>query len=160
NLLALQGELAQSSELGVVEADLVYLSGRQLLLESAPVRERADRDAFAAGLTLQHLAGAVEAEVGWDDNTVDHRLTEPPTCFDHALIGASDRILGKHDPGNGGIKETLDDYPDAWPGEEAHPLAIRDRRVRVSRPPDFADGAWDIGRRMNIQQGEVLAGEA
>src|SRR5262249_24459166 len=83
---------------------LVHLRRRQLLLESAPVRERADGDALSAGLALQHLAGAVEAEVVWDDNTVDHRLTEPPAGFDHALIGAGDRILGKHDPGNGGIR--------------------------------------------------------
>src|SRR5207249_3316770 len=68
NLLALQGELAQRGELGVVEANLVHLRGRHLLLEGAAVRERADRDALAAGLALQHLAGAVEAEVVRDVN--------------------------------------------------------------------------------------------
>src|SRR5439155_25896533 len=44
DLLALQGELAQGRELGVVEAELVHLRGGHLLLEGAPVRERADRD--------------------------------------------------------------------------------------------------------------------
>src|SRR5262249_40654861 len=103
---------------------------------------------------------AVQAEVIWDDNAVDHRLTKTPAGFDHPLIGAGDGILGKHDSGYGGIKQALDDYPYAWPSEEAHTLAVRDRRVGVSGPPDFADGTWDISGRMNVQQGEVLAGEA
>src|SRR6185369_1559826 len=66
NLLALQGEKSQGRELGVAEAELVHLGGRHLFLEGAPVRERADRNAFAPSLALQHLAGAVNAKVVWD----------------------------------------------------------------------------------------------
>ena len=131
-----------------------------MLLEGVPVRERADRDALAPCLALQHLAGAVEAEVVRDDEASDHGLTEAPTRFDQALIGAGDRVLGKHDPGDGGVEERLDDYTDARPSEPADTLAVGDGRVRVRRPPDFTDGTGDIGRRMDVEQGEVLAGEA
>ena len=80
------------------------------------------------------------------DDAGYHRLTKPPTRFDHALVGAGHRILGKHDPGGGGIQERLDDYTDAWPGEQADALAVGDGRVRVRRPPNFADGAGHIRR--------------
>ena len=160
DLLALQGELAQGRELGVVEAELVHLRRGHLLLEGASVRERADRDALAPGLALQHLAGAVEAEVVRDDEAGDDGFTEAPARFDQALIGAGDRVLGEHDPGDGGVEQRLDDDADARPGEQADTLAVGDGRVRVRRPPDFADGAGDIGRRMDVEHGEVLAGEA
>src|SRR5205823_7467979 len=90
DLLALQGELAQGRELGIVEAELVHLRGWHLLLEGASIRERANRDALAPGLALQHLAGAVEAEVVRDDEAGDHGFTETPTRFDQTLIGAGD----------------------------------------------------------------------
>jgi len=117
DLLASQSELAQGRELGVVEAKLAHLRGWHLLLEGAPVRERADRDGLAPGLALQHLAGAVEAEMVRDDEAGDHGFTEPPTRFDQALIDAGDRVLGEHDPGDGGVEQRLDDDADAWPGE-------------------------------------------
>src|SRR5207247_719413 len=67
NRLALQRELAQGRELGIIEAELVHLRCWHLLLEGAPGWERADRDALAPDLPLQHLAGAVEAELVRDD---------------------------------------------------------------------------------------------
>ena len=85
--------------------------------QAGAVREGADRDALAADLALEHLAGAVEAELVRDDKAIDHDLTETPTGFDHALIGTGDRILGKHDAGGGGVEEPLDYYADARPGE-------------------------------------------
>src|SRR5205823_12462391 len=65
-----------------------------------------------------------------------------------------------HDPGGGGVEEPLDYDADARPGEQTHTLAVRDGRVGVRRPPDFADGAGDIGGRMDVEQGEVWAGKA
>ena len=100
DLLALQRELAQRRELRVVEAELVHLRGRHGLLEGAAVRQRADGDALAPGLALQHLAGAVEAEVVRHDEAGDHGLAEAPARFDQALVGAGDRVLGEHDAGD------------------------------------------------------------
>src|SRR5262249_7950446 len=97
DLLALQGELAQGGEVSVVEAELVYLLGWDLLFEGSTVRERADRNALAARLALQHLARAVDAEMVGNNEAGDDGLTEAPAGFDHALVGASNRILGKHD---------------------------------------------------------------
>src|SRR5262249_40636348 len=136
NLLALQGELAQRSKLGVVEAELVHSRRRQLLLEGTPVRQRADRDAFSASIALQHLARAVKAEIVRYDKTVDHGLTETPTRFDHALIGTCNRIFGKHNAGGSGVEECLDDYANARPSEQTNTLPVGDSRVRVRRPPD------------------------
>ena len=63
-------------------------------------------------------------------------------------------------PATVGVEQRLDDNADARPGEQADTLAVGDGRVRVRRPPDFADGAGNIGRRMDVEHGEVLAGEA
>ena len=144
----------------VVEAELAHLRRRHLLLESAAVGRRADRDALAPGLALQHLAGTVEAEVVGDDEAGDDRLAEAPARLDQAFVDASDRVLGEHDPGDGGVEQRLDDDADARPREQADTLAVGDGRVGVRRPPDFADGAGDIGRRMDVEHREVLAGEA
>src|SRR5262249_30611494 len=136
------------------------LRGRHLLFESASVRERANCDSLAAGLALEHSPGAVETKVVRDHETVDHGFTETPIGFDHALVGASDRVFGKDDPGGGGIEKGLDYYANARPSEEADTLAVRDCRVRVRRPPDFADGPRDVGGRMDVEHSKVLAGEA
>src|SRR5262249_47252313 len=112
NFLALQGELGHGGELGVVEAGVVPLLGRHLLLEGSSVRQGADRDPLAADLALEHLAGAIETKVVWYDEAVDYGFTETPTGFNHALIGAGDRILGKHNPGGGGVEKGLDYYAD------------------------------------------------
>jgi hypothetical protein len=45
----------------------------------------------------------------------------------------------------------LHDYANTWPGEEADTLAVRDGRIAVRRPPDLADGAGDIGDRMDVE---------
>ena len=71
-----------------------------MLLEGAAIRERANGDALAPGLALQHLTGAVETEMVGDDEAGDDGLTEAPARFDQALIGAGDRVLGEHDPGD------------------------------------------------------------
>src|SRR4029077_17613155 len=144
---------------GVVEAELVHLRWWHFLLKGAAVRERADCNVLAPDLALQHLAGAVEAKVVGDDEAGDHGLPEAPTRFDQALIEAGDRMLGKHDPGNGGVEERLDYDADARPGKQANTLAVGNGGVGVRRPPDFADGAWDIGRRMDVEHRKVLPGE-
>jgi len=159
-LLALQGELGQGRELRVVEADLVDLREGHLLLEGAPVRERANRDALASGLALQHLARAVEAEVVRDDEAGDHRFAEAPARLDQALVGAGDRVFGEHDASDAGVEERLHDDTDARASEQADTLAIGDGRVGVRGPPDIAHCAGNVGRRMDIEHGEVLAGEA
>jgi hypothetical protein len=106
------------------------------------------------------LAGAVQPEVVRDNDAVDDCLTETPTGFDHALIGARDRVLSKHYPGSGGVEKCLHDHADAWPGEKADTLAVRDGRIGICRPPDFANGAGDIGSRMDVEQREMLSGKA
>src|SRR5262249_48270187 len=137
-----------------------HLRGRHLLLESSSIRQGTDRDPLAADLTLEHVAGAIETKVVWDDEAVDHGFTETPTGFDHALIGASDRILGKHDSGGGGVEKGLHYYANARSGEQADTLAVGDGGGRVRRPPNLADGAGDIVGRMDVEHGEVLAGKA
>ena len=97
------------------------------------------------GLALQHLTGAVEAELVGDDEAGDHGLTEAPARFDQPLIGAGDRMFGEHHPGDRRVKERLDDNANARPREQADTLAVGDGRVRIRGPPDFADGAGDIG---------------
>src|SRR5437899_3181885 len=94
-----------------------------------------------------------------DDEAGDYGLTETPTCFDHALIGTGDRILRKQDPCGGRVEERLDDDANAWPGEQADSLAVRDGGVRVRRPPDVTDGAGHISHRIDVEQRQVLAGE-
>src|SRR5216684_490049 len=160
DLLAAQSELAQRCELDVVERELIDLRRWHLLLEGASVWQRANRDALAPGLAPQHLTGAIDAKLIGDDEAGDHGLTEAPARFDQALIGAGDRVLGEHDTGDGGVEQRLDDDADAGPGEQADTLAVGDRRVGVRRPPHFADGAGDIDRRMDVEHGEVLPGEA
>jgi hypothetical protein len=95
-----------------------------------------------------------------DDEAGDHGLAEAPARFDQALIGAGNRVLGEHHSGDIGVDESLDDNANARPGEQADTLAIGDGRVRVRRPPDLADGGWNIGRRMDVEHGEMLSGEA
>ncbi len=68
-------------------------------------------------------------------------------------------MLSEHDPGDSGVEERLDDNANAGPGEQANALAVGDGRVRVRRPPDFADGVRDIGHRMDVEHGEMLPGE-
>ena len=86
-----------------------------------------------------------------DDETGDDGLAEAPACFDQALIGARDRVLGEHHAGDIGIKERLHDHADAWAAKEAHALAVGDGRIRVRRPPDLADGTGYVGRGMDIE---------
>ncbi len=81
-----------------------------------------------------------------DDEAGDHRLTEAPACFDQTLIGTSDWVLREHDSGHIGVKQRLDDNANARPSEQAHTLAIGDGRVRVCRPPDFADSCGYVTR--------------
>ncbi len=95
-----------------------------------------------------------------NDEAGDHRFTKAPTRFDQPLVGLGDRVLGEHHPGDVGVEQRLHDDADARPGEQPDPLAVGDGRVRVRRPPDLADGAGDIGRRMDVEHREVLAGEA
>jgi hypothetical protein len=131
-----------------------------LLFEGAAVWERSNRNALAPDLALQHPTGAVEAELVGDDEAGDHRFAKAPARFDQALIRARYRMLSKHDPRNNRVEERLDDHANARPGEQANALAVGDGRVRVRRPPDLADGVRDVGRRMDIEHGKMLPGEA
>ena len=47
-------------------------------------------------------------------------------------------FCGEHHAGGVGVEQRLDDDADARAGEQADPLAVGDRRVRVRRPPDLA----------------------
>src|SRR4029077_6530955 len=105
-------------------------------------------------------AGGEGGEGGGEEGPGHHRFTKAPGRFDQAFIGAGNRILGKHDPGARGIEKRLDDDANARSSEASNTLAVRNGRVRVCRPPDLADGAWDICRRMDVEHGEVLTGEA
>src|ERR1051326_1775013 len=129
HLFALQRELVQGGELNIIDAKLVHLLGRDFLLESAAVRQRADGDALAAGFAFEHLTGAIEAEVLGHDKTGNDRFTEPPTGFGHALISAGYRVLRKHHPGRGRVEECLHDHADARPGEHTDTLAVSDGRI-------------------------------
>ena len=53
----------------------------------------------------------------------------------------------------------LDDHADTRTGEQADTLAIGDGRVGIRRPPDIADRTGHVSSCMNIENGEVLAGE-
>ena len=139
---------------------MIDLRRRYLLLEGAPVWERANCDALASGLARQHLTGTIEAKLIGDYEAGDHGLTEAPACFDQTLIGTGDRVFGEHDSGNIRVKQRLDDNANARPREQAHTLAIGDGRVRVCRPPDFADCCGYVTRRMDVEHREVLPGEA
>src|SRR5262249_43928122 len=110
----LESEFAQGHELGVVETQLGHLRRRELFLESAAVGEGADRHSLSPSLSLQHLAGAIDAEVVRDDKTGDYRFAQAPTGLDQAFIGARDRVLGEHDSGGGGVQKRLDDNANAW----------------------------------------------
>jgi hypothetical protein len=116
-LLAFESDLTQFSELRVVETELAYLRRRHGLLERAPIRERADGDALASGLSLQHLAGATEAKEIRHHPARDHSFPEAPAGFDQTLIGAGDRVLGEHDAGYRGIEERLDHHAHARTSE-------------------------------------------
>ena len=122
------------------------LCRRHLLLEGAPVWERTNGDALAPGLARQHLTGAVEAKLIGDDEAGDHGLTEAPACFDQTLIGTGDRMFREHHAGHIGVKQRLDDNANARSSEQAHTLTIGDGRVRVCRPPDFADSCGYVTR--------------
>ena len=110
--------------LGIIEAELIDLGGWDLLLEGAPIREWANRDALTPDPALQHLAGAVEAEMVGDHEAGDHGLAQAPTRFDQALIGAGDRVLGEHDPGDIWPKECLNDDADTRPSKQTDTLAV------------------------------------
>jgi hypothetical protein len=91
DLLARQRQRAERRELRVVEAELAHLRRRYRLLEGAPVRQRADGDALAPGLALQHLAGAIEPELVRNDEAGDHRLAEAPARLDESLVDSVTR---------------------------------------------------------------------
>src|SRR4029079_15281338 len=152
-------EFAESHELQVVEGELIYLRRRYLLLEGAPVWERANCDALASGLARQHLTRTIEPKLIGDYEAGDHGLTEAPACFDQTLVGTSHRVFREHDSGNIGVKQRLDDNANARPSEQAHTLPIGDCRVGVCRPPYLADGCGYVMRRMDVEQSEVLPGE-
>jgi hypothetical protein len=139
---------------------LIYLRRRHLLLEGAPVWERANCDALASGLARQYLTGTIETKLIGDYEAGDHGLTKAPACFDQALIGTSDRVFREHDSGNIGVKQRLDDNANTRSSEQAHTLAIGDGRVGVCRPPYLADSGGYVMRRMDVENREVLPGEA
>ena len=104
-------------------------------------------------------ARSMRKRVG-DHAAGDDDLAEPPARLDQPLVGAVDRVLREHHPGDVGIEQRLDDDADARPGEQADPLAVGDRRVGVRRPPDLADRRAHVVDRRHVEQREVLAGEA
>src|SRR5262245_6759268 len=88
DFLASESEFAQRGELSVIETKLSRLRGGHLLLEGPAAGERTDGDVLAAGLALQHLAGAVEPKIIRNNQAGNHRFAQAPTGFDHALIGS------------------------------------------------------------------------
>jgi len=90
----------------------------------------------------------------------DDGLAKTPTRFDQALVGAGDRVLGEHDTGDAGVEKRLHDNTHARACEQPDALTVGDRRIRVGRPPDVPHSARDIGRRMDVQHGQVLTREA
>ena len=94
------------------------------------------------------------------DEAGDHGFPEAPVRFDQPFVSASHRVLGEHNSGDARVQERLDDDADAGSGEQPDALAIGDGRVGVGRPPNAADGAWDVSRRMDVENGQVLASEA
>src|SRR5262249_7329468 len=126
-------------------AKLVYLFGRHWLLEGTAVREGTNGDALAAGLPLQHLAGPVNAEMVRNDKTGDDSFPKAPAGFNHPLIRAGEWIFGEQDASSGRVEKVWDHNADTRSCEKADPLSVGNRRVRVGRPPDFTDGARDLG---------------
>ncbi len=151
--------MAQLVELVVVDAELFGAVGWDLLLDRAPIGEGADRDALATGRALEHLTRAVEQKVIRDDKARDDSFTQSPACFDHALIGPGHRILCEHDASDIGIEKGLHDDGNAWAGEEADALSVRDGRVRVRRPPHLPQRVGHRFYGRDVEQREVLAGE-
>src|SRR5262245_50119631 len=76
DFFASESQFAQGRELDIVEAKLVHVCRRHLLLESAPARQGANCDPLAPGLALQHPTGAVEPKVVGDDQAGNHRSEE------------------------------------------------------------------------------------
>ena len=81
---------------------------------------------------------AIDAEGVGDDPAGHHDLAEPPARLDQLLVALVDRVLREHHAGRVGVEQRLHDDADARTREEAHPLAVGDRRVGVRRPPDLA----------------------
>src|SRR5262249_21143610 len=134
--------------------------GGKLLLERAAVGSAADRDLLESRRAFQHLTRAVDPEVIGNHQARDDRLAQPPARLDHPHVGTGNRTLCEHDPGGLGIEKRLNDDPDARAGEQSDALPIGDGRVRVRRPPDLAQSGAQPRHRGNVEQCQVLAGEA
>ena len=161
DLLAPERELGQLGELLVVEAELLGAVGRDLLLDRAARRDASgSRSACGPGCArAPDPSRSTRIGVG-DHEAGDDRLAESPARLDHALVGAGDRVLREHHPGDVGIEQRLHDDADARAREQADALAVGDRRVRVRRPPDLAQRRRHVVGRRHVEQREVLAGEA
>src|SRR5579871_1445160 len=102
----------------------------------------------------------MEAEVIRNHEAGNHGFAEAPARFDQAFVDSGHRMLGEHDSRYRRVEKGLDDDADAGTSEQPDFLPIGDGRVRIRRPPDFADGARNVGRRMDVQDRQVLAREA
>ena len=90
---------------------------------------------------MQHLARAVETDVVRNDKAGDHGLAKTQARFDDSLISPGDRVLGKHDPGDGGFEERLDDDADAGAGEQADAAEGSKTSVEPMEPTEAVDAA-------------------
>ena len=80
-----------------------------------------------------------------------------------SIISSSSPVIGllrEHHAGAVGVEQRLHHDADARPAEEPDALAVGDRRVGVRRPPDLAHRVVQLVRRCDVEQRQVLAGEA
>ncbi len=119
-----------------------------------------DRDLLDTGCSLEHRAVPIHAEAVGNHTAGYDNFAESPTRLDDSLVSLVDRVLREQHPGDVGIEKRLDDDTDARACEEAHALAVGDRRVGVRRPPDLLDRITQVVDRRNVEQRQVLAGKA
>ena len=146
--------------MALVKAQPFNEIGGNLFLCRPALWERSYRNVLEPRGTFADLAAALDAEVVRDHATRDDRLTEPPARLDHELVRPCDRVPGEHHARAIGIQESLHHDTHTRTREAADALAVRDRRIGIGGPPDLPYRGAHIVDRGNIEQCQVLPGEA
>ena len=161
DLLALARELAQLLELVVVEAELLDALGRHLFLDRPAVGEGSG--SRSACVPACARAPDRRGRAGRCRGSPAPAPPPRPAPSAASITRSSAPVTGfcvNITPADVGIEQRLDDDADARAGEEPDPLAVRDRRVGVRRPPDLPQRRRHVVHRRHVEQREVLAREA